>query len=104
MSEFAAGSAPLRSPFGDGRKAENPSLKRALWSSQLGFSGGDVSQSRRHSFANMPTRQGSISSLAESSSTLDASMPEGQTGPDFGSAFGEHFGFATNGWYTFPTT
>lgn len=97
MSEYAAGAVPLRSPFGgDGRKAENPNLKRALWSSQLGFTGGDVSQSRRHSFANMPTRQGSISSLAESASTIDASMPEGQVAPDFSSAFAENLGFVGN--------
>lgn len=104
MSEYAAGAAPLRSPFaGDGRKADNSNLKRALWSSQLGFNGGDVSQSRRHSFASMPTRQGSISSLAESNSTLDASMPEGQVAPDFSSAFGENLGFTGNGWYTLST-
>jgi hypothetical protein len=101
MSEYGAGVAPLRSPFGgDGRKPENANLKRALWSSQLGFTGGDVSQSRRHSFANMPTRQGSISSLAESTTTLDASLPDGQASADFSSVFGENLGFAGNGWYT----
>ncbi|KAJ4126431.1 hypothetical protein NW765_002216 [Fusarium oxysporum] len=63
MSEYGAGS--LRSPFENNRKPENANLKKALWSSSLGFSPSDISQSRRHSFANMPTRQGSISSIPD---------------------------------------
>ncbi|GAO14626.1 hypothetical protein UVI_02009220 [Ustilaginoidea virens] len=72
MSEFGAGA--FRTPLGlDNRKADNLNLqKAALWSSSPAFFGGDVSQSRRHSFANMPTRQGSISSMADSVSTLEA--------------------------------
>ncbi|KAG5966282.1 hypothetical protein E4U57_002871 [Claviceps arundinis] len=58
----------------DERKAnENLDLKKvALWSSSPAFIPGDNSQSRRHSFANMPTRHGSISSVAESVAALDA--------------------------------
>lgn len=62
MSEFGAG--PFRSPF-ENRKLEN--VKKGIWQTTLGFgSGGDVSQSRRHSFADVPIfqRQGSIVSLA----------------------------------------
>ncbi|KAF4449453.1 hypothetical protein F53441_7315 [Fusarium austroafricanum] len=77
MSEFGAGS--LRSPFENNRKAENANLKKALWSSSLGFSPSDISQSRRHSFANMPTRQGSISSIPDAAldpSALDMQQPQ----------------------------
>lgn len=78
MSEYAAGA--FRTPLGmDNRKAENLNLKKAaLWSSSPGFFGGDISQSRRHSFANMPTRQGSISSIADSVSALDAAAAVGE--------------------------
>lgn len=78
MSEYGAGA--FRTPLGmDNRKAENLNLKKAaLWSSSPGFFGGDISQSRRHSFANMPTRQGSISSVADSVSALDAAVAAGE--------------------------
>lgn len=76
MSEF--GVAPARSPFSmDPRKVDTSNLKKALWST-TNFALGDGSQSRRHSFANMPTRQGSISSLADSATALDISTPDGQ--------------------------
>ncbi len=62
MSEFGLG--PYRSPFSlENRKLEN--VKKAFWQSSLGFPVGDVPQSRRHSFADVPTRQGSISSIGE---------------------------------------
>jgi hypothetical protein len=67
MSEFGTAPAPYRSPplTMENRKLEN--VKRALWQSSLGFGGlGDISQSRRHSFADVqPTRQASISSIQE---------------------------------------
>ncbi|CAI6098507.1 unnamed protein product [Clonostachys chloroleuca] len=76
MSEY--GVAPVRSPFSmDPRKVDNSNLKKALWSTSA-YPLGDGSQSRRHSFANMPTRQGSISSIADTTSTLDISTPDGQ--------------------------
>jgi len=65
MSEYGAG--PFRSPFSaiENRKLEN--VKKAYWQSSLGFGGlGDIPQSRRHSFADVPTRHGSISSVGES--------------------------------------
>ncbi|PHH85478.1 hypothetical protein CDD83_349 [Cordyceps sp. RAO-2017] len=70
MSEYGGG--PARTLGMDNRKLENMNLKKALWSSSPGFFAGDISQSRRHSFANMPTRQGSISSVADPASALDA--------------------------------
>ncbi|CAM1504142.1 Fc.00g017330.m01.CDS01 [Cosmosporella sp. VM-42] len=82
MSEYGTG--PVRTPFGiDNRKNDNANLKKALWSSSLGFSAADISQSRRHSFANMPTRQGSISSIPDSAAQLEASAAEMQQSQDY---------------------
>ena len=45
----------------ENRKLEN--VKRAIWQSSLGFGGlSDISQSRRHSFADVPTRHASVGS------------------------------------------
>lgn len=63
MSEF--GSGPFRTSFSlENRPLEN--VKKAIWSSSLGFGGlGDIPQSRRHSFADIPTRQPSIGSIGD---------------------------------------
>ncbi|KID88475.1 PSP1 domain-containing protein [Metarhizium guizhouense ARSEF 977] len=95
MSEYGANA--FRTPLGlNNQKADNLNLKKAaLWSSSPGFFGGDISQSRRHSFANMPTRQGSISSIADSVSALDASgVGEGQSSQGFPAGFGDGTGMA----------
>ncbi|KAK3488398.1 hypothetical protein B0T13DRAFT_406981 [Neurospora crassa] len=65
MSEFGVG--PYRTPYmADHRKVDNTNLKRALWQTSLGFGGlGDIPQSRRHSFADVPVRQNSIASIGE---------------------------------------
>lgn len=65
MSEFGVG--PYRTPYmADNRKVDNVNLKRALWHTSLGFGGlGDIPQSRRHSFADVPVRQNSIASIGE---------------------------------------
>jgi hypothetical protein len=94
MSEY--GAAPMRGAIGlETRKTDSTALKKALWSSSLGFPMGDVSQSRRHSFANMPTRQGSISSLADSTATLEASTVDGQP-QDYTTNLVESPGYATS--------
>jgi hypothetical protein len=96
MSEFGIG--PMRSPVGlESRKTDNANLKKALWTTSLGFPGGDVSQSRRHSFANMPTRQGSISSIADSASVLEGSTAELQNPQDYASGYGENQALSGNG-------
>jgi hypothetical protein len=85
MSEFGAG--PFRSPF-ENRKLEN--VKNAMWQTTLGFgAGGDVSQSRRHSFAEMPIfqRQGSIVSLGDSIGPHDTLGQEGHISQDSYSTF-----------------
>ncbi|PNY27787.1 Ribosomal protein L15 [Tolypocladium capitatum] len=95
MSEYGGG--PFRSPLGmDNRNVENMNLKKGLWSSSPGFFSGDSSQSRRHSFANMPTRQGSISSITDSASTLDANVGDGQSSHGFPGAFPDSPGFPTS--------
>ncbi|KKF97298.1 putative protein PB7E8.02 [Ceratocystis platani] len=67
---------------------KNDSLKqRAFWQSSLGFGGlGDIPQSRRHSFANVPTRQPSITSMTEAQATAleQAMIPETKSVQDFG--------------------
>lgn len=94
MSAYAG--AAYRPAFGaDSRKNESNDLKRALWSTS-GLPVNDGSQSRRHSFATMPTRQGSISSIADTVSTLDATNPDGQQLQDYMSGFQDNNGFASN--------
>ncbi|KAK5998015.1 hypothetical protein PT974_00384 [Cladobotryum mycophilum] len=102
MSEYGAG--PFRSPFGvDGRKGDAANLKKTLWSSSPGVFAGDLSQSRRHSFANMPTRQGSISSIADSVSTLEAPTPtgDGPVSQMYPSGYAENHAFSSNNAGTF---
>ncbi|KAH7040425.1 uncharacterized protein B0I36DRAFT_357727 [Microdochium trichocladiopsis] len=81
MSEYAAGGH--RYPV-ENRKLEN--VKRAYWTSSLGFGGhSDMPQSRRHSFADVPARQGSISSITEPSGLREVTSPDaGQHQQDFG--------------------
>lgn len=82
MSEFGAG--PFRSSYAttlENRKLEN--VKRGNWHTSLGFGGaGDLSQSRRHSFADVPQRQNSIISLAESIGSHDIVGQEGAASHD----------------------
>lgn len=79
LSEFAAGQNRMP-PYGslENRKLEN--VKKAYWQSSLGFGGlADIPQSRRHSFADVPTRQGSLSSAGEPLSAHE-SLQEGGLG------------------------
>jgi hypothetical protein len=95
MSEFGIG--PFRSTFGvENRKTDNANLKKALWTTSGGFSPSDISQSRRHSFANMPTRQGSISSIADTAA-LEASVSSDQQLQDYSSGFPDGTGFVAGG-------
>jgi len=99
MSEF--GPSAFRSPFGmDSRKHDVP-VKKGLWHSQLGFGSlGDISQSRRHSFADVPTRQASIGSLgdhAAASAGLDIGAQDAQTSQDYPGSYGDTTGFPMTG-------
>ncbi len=89
MSEFGLG--PYRSPFSlENRKLEN--VKKAFWQSSLGFPVGEVPQSRRHSFADVPTRQGSISSINEVLPSQEPASQETSHGPDFTGGYPENPG------------
>lgn len=110
MSEFGPGS--FRSPFGvDNRNME--STKKNIWHSQLGFGGlGDIPQSRRHSFADVPTRQASVSSLGgDPAAGLDMGIQESQVSQDYSSPYPEAPSFSMTGpgkhsspfWTIFPT-
>ncbi|KAI1106748.1 hypothetical protein F4804DRAFT_284455 [Jackrogersella minutella] len=92
MSEYASGS--YRSPYPlENRKLEN--VKKAYWQSSLGFGGlGDIPQSRRHSFADVPTRQASIGSIGESVSLHEATSPDASQSQEFG-GFPDGAGFTT---------
>ena len=68
------------------------SVKKGHWQSSLGFGGiGDQPQSRRHSFADVPTRQTSLSSASESQKSFVAAGSGQRTGGRIGSpsAYGE---------------
>lgn len=82
MSEF--GSGPFRTSFSlENRPLET--VKKAIWSSSLGFGGlSDIPQSRRHSFADVPTRQPSIGSIGDQVITQEPGALEPQHAQDFG--------------------
>lgn len=93
MSEYGAG--PFRSPYPvENRKLD--SVKKAIWQSSLGFGGvGDISQSRRHSFADVPQRQGSIASIADSVGPHDQGGQDAQHSQEFPSPYSENPNFPT---------
>ena len=64
-------------------------VKKGHWQSSLGFGGiGEPPQSRRHSFADVPTRQTSISSTGETQSSFAATENGLRTGGRLGSPVG----------------
>lgn len=68
------------------------SVKKGHWQSSLGFGGlGEPPQSRRHSFADVPTRQTSLSSASESQKSFAAAGSGHRNGGKHGSpsAYGE---------------
>ncbi|OKL59546.1 hypothetical protein UA08_05360 [Talaromyces atroroseus] len=72
LSEHSANLERQLAPFG-GSVENRPleSLKRAHWQTSLGFGSiGEIPQSRRHSFADIPTRHASIGSIGENQSQL----------------------------------
>jgi hypothetical protein len=94
MSEYGAGiSYSGRSPYPvENRKLEN--VKKAYWQSSpfSGGLGGDITGSRRHSFADISTRQGSISSVPEAMPIHEAVSPEAAQSQDY-AGFAEGAGF-----------
>jgi hypothetical protein len=96
MSEFGVG--PYKSPYTvENRNLEN--LKRAYWqSSPPGLGGlGDLPQSRRHSFADVPTRQASISSMGgDAVQAHESAAQDLAHAHDFSAAYHESQSYAVN--------
>lgn len=66
-SEYATKSSPHYTVAGIPENRTLESVKKGHWQSSLGFGGmGEPPQSRRHSFADVPTRQNSIGSAGDS--------------------------------------
>lgn len=73
LSEHSANLERQLASFGSVENRPLENLKRAHWQTSLGFGSiGEIPQSRRHSFADIPTRHGSIGSTGESQSQLAA--------------------------------
>ena len=92
MSEYGAGQRVSPYVSLENRKLEN--VKKAYWQSSLGFGGlADIPQSRRHSFADVPTRQGSVSSVGDPLSTHDSNLQENLSPKDYTNRYPEASGF-----------
>ena len=82
MSEYAAGQRVSPYTSLENRKLEN--VKKAYWQSSLGFGGlQDIPQSRRHSFADVPTRQGSVSSVGDPLGNHEGTLQDGLSPKDY---------------------
>ena len=72
-SEFVARPGPNHTSAIIPENRNIESVKKGHWQSSLGFGGvGEVPQSRRHSFADIPTRQNSIGSASDHNSQANA--------------------------------
>ncbi|KAH6621085.1 hypothetical protein B0J18DRAFT_216949 [Chaetomium sp. MPI-SDFR-AT-0129] len=95
MSEYGVGPYNKTPYMVENRKLEN--VKKAFWQSSLGFGGlGDIPQSRRHSFADVPTRQASISSIGDVHQAHESAAQELGHGPDLSAAYTDNHGYAIN--------
>ncbi|KAL2019104.1 hypothetical protein VTK56DRAFT_10055 [Thermocarpiscus australiensis] len=91
MSEYGVG--PFRAPYLENRKLEN--VKKGFWQSSLGFGGlGELSQSRRHSFADVPTRQASISSIGEAVQTHEPAVQDVAHQQELSTAYADNANFS----------
>ncbi|KAK2625610.1 hypothetical protein QTJ16_004922 [Diplocarpon rosae] len=97
MSEYGAAGQPRVAPLYtslENRKLEN--VKKAYWSSSPGFIGlSDIPQSRRHSFADIPTRQGSVGSIGEPLVAHEG-IQESISPKDFHNRYQDNSGYALN--------
>ncbi|KAK4247102.1 hypothetical protein C7999DRAFT_32473 [Corynascus novoguineensis] len=94
MSEYGVG--PYKTPYMvENRKLEN--VKKAFWQSSLGFGGlGDIPQSRRHSFADVPTRQASIGSIGDAVQAHESAAQDLGHVHDYPSAFPDNHTYSVN--------
>lgn len=87
LSEHSANLERQLAAFGSVENRPLESLKRAHWQTSLGFGSiGELSQSRRHSFADIPTRHGSVGSIGENPSQLGSRPGLHDHEDDFASA------------------
>ncbi|TAQ89133.1 tRNA pseudouridine synthase [Chlorociboria aeruginascens] len=96
MSEYGAGQARV-SPYVslENRKLEN--VKKAYWQSSLGFGGlGDIPQSRRHSFADIPARQGSVSSVGEPLSAHESTAHDAMSPKEYQGRYQDAASYSLN--------
>lgn len=79
MSEYEFRSSQAgRGAFGSLENRKLESLKKSQWQSSLGFGANEfITPSRRHSFADVPTRHGSIGSIGDPSNGL-SDLPTAQ--------------------------
>jgi hypothetical protein len=97
MSEYGAGGQQRLPSYAtlENRKLEN--VKKGHWVTSLGFGGlADIPQSRRHSFADVPTRQGSVSSAGEALSAYENSLQENMSPKDYQNRYQEAGGYSVN--------
>jgi hypothetical protein len=98
LSEYGAAGQPRIPAYVtlENRKLEN--VKKAYWQSSLGFGGlADIPQSRRHSFADVPTRQGSVSSAGEPLSAHESNAQQESMSPkDYSNRYPEGVGYSLN--------
>lgn len=95
MSEFGLGQS-RSSPYVslENRKLEN--VKKAYWQSSLGIERfADIPQSRRHSFADIPTRHGSVSSAGETLSGHEG-LQDSLSPKDYHNRYQDGAGFSLN--------
>lgn len=96
LSEYGTGQ-PGRGVYGslENRKLEN--VKKAYWQSSLDFGGlSDIPQSRRHSFADIPTRHASISSVGEQLSGRENGHQDFTTSQDLQSRYVDSAEYSLN--------
>lgn len=85
-SEYVAKTGRQFSVAGIPENRTLESVKKGHWQSSLGFGGlGEPPQSRRHSFADVPTRQTSLSSASESQNSFVAQVSGHRNGGRHGS-------------------
>jgi hypothetical protein len=95
MSEYGVG-GPYRTPYmAENRKLEN--VKKAFWQSSPDFVGlGDLPQSRRHSFADVPTRQASISSIGDAMQAHGSGAQDIAHAQEFSAAYADNHAYSVN--------
>jgi hypothetical protein len=103
MSEYGVG-GPYRTPYmAENRKLEN--VKKAFWQSSPDFVGlGDLPQSRRHSFADVPTRQASISSIGDAMQAHGSGPQDIAHAQEFSAAYADNHGYSVNNQGKNPST